>query len=350
MSEIDHTESEIKSLIAENRELGTRVYEIDKELTESRVLADRYKALQSQYKSDLKRLTFMVEGEHIGKDGLVQPQACPFCGNPMGSEKEDSCVQAASVEVKRITPKIADLKSVQKSLKTEILKMETERTGIQLRMTELEERIRKELQPKVDQLREELSKYALALTLRSKKTAYETVSSRIRDNLNEFKSKPEPPNFKINEFYGEEFLKRFHKILDHLLTDCKFDDYRTSEFNLKSFDIIVNNTKKKSYGQGFRAFLNVILSMAMQEYLKEYGTYRPNIFVMDSPVLSLKEDVDDSELASESMKSSLFKYIIEHPCAEQIIIVENDLPPVDYSTVHTEKYTKGHGFWKTNPK
>ena len=89
--------------------------------------------------------------------------------------------------------------------------------------------------------------------------------------------------------------------------------------------------------------------MAVQEYLAQYGEYRPKIFVMDSPVLSLKEDVDDSELASESMKSSLFKYIINHPCAEQIIIIENELPPVDYSTVHMEKYTKGHGFWKTNP-
>ena len=48
--------------------------------------------------------------------------------------------------------------------------------------------------------------------------------------------------------------------------------------------------------------------MAMQEYLKKYGVYRPNIFVMDSPILSLKEDVDASEQASDSMKASLFKY------------------------------------------
>lgn len=201
----------------------------------------------------------------------------------------------------------------------------------------------------MDLLREELSRFSLALTLHSKKTAYEDVSERIRGNLIAFKSKPEPPNFKINEYYGEEFMTRFHAILDKLLKECKFDDYRTSEFDLRAFDIKVNQTKKKSYGQGFRAFLNVILSMAVQEYLAQYGVYRPKIFVMDSPVLSLKEDVDDSELASESMKSSLFKYIINHPCAEQIIIIENELPPVDYSTVRMEKYTRGHGFWKTNP-
>ena len=349
LAEIDHTESEIQTLIEENNRIGAKVYEIDKELTEKKVLDDRYKSLQSQYRSDLKRLTFMVEGEHITSEGVIQPQSCPFCGNPMDAEKEDSCVKAAIAEVERITPQMADLKSVQKSLRIEIAARETERTELYERMTELEEKVRSELQPKADKLREELSKYSMALTLRSKKSAYDTVSGKIRENLNAFKSRPAPPSFKINEFYGEEFMERFHAILDHLLTECNFDDYRTSEFDLKKFDIVVNNTKKKSYGQGFRAFLNVVLSMAVQEYLKKYGTYRPNIFVMDSPVLSLKEDVDDSELASDSMKSSLFKYIISHPCAEQIIIVENDLPPVDYSTVHLEKYTKGHGFWKTNP-
>ena len=349
LAEIDHTESEIKSLIEENKEIGATIYQIDKELTECRVLEDRYRSLQSQYRSDLKRLTFMAEGEHITKDGVVQPQACPFCGNAMGKEKEESCMEAASVEVARITPKIVDLKSVQKSLKTEIADKEAQREKLQARMKELEDKVSQELQPKVDLLREELSRFSLALTLHSKKTAYEDVSERIRGNLIAFKSKPEPPNFKINEYYGEEFMTRFHAILDKLLTECKFDDYRTSEFDLKAFDIKVNQTKKKSYGQGFRAFLNVILSMAVQEYLAQYGEYRPKIFVMDSPVLSLKEDVDDSELASESMKSSLFKYIINHPCAEQIIIIENELPPVDYSTVRMEKYTKGHGFWKTNP-
>lgn len=349
LAEIDHTESEIQVLIEENNRIGAKVYEIDKKLTENRVLENRYKSLQSQYRSDLKRLTFMVEGEHLTKEGTTQPQSCPFCGNPMEPETEDSCVKAAIIEVERIIPKIADLKSVQKSLKTEIAGKETERAELKARMMELEDRVRSELQPKVDLLREELSKYSMVLTLRSKKAAYETVSEKIRENLNVFKSKPEPPSFKINDFYGEEFKERFHAILDHLLTECRFDDYRTSEFDLKKFDLEVNKTKKKAYGQGFRAFLNVILSIAVQEYLKKYGTYRPNIFVMDSPVLSLKEDVDDSELASDSMKASLFKYIINHPCAEQIIIVENDLPPVDYSTVHLEKYIKGHGFWKTNP-
>jgi len=139
------------------------------------------------------------------------------------------------------------------------------------------------------------------------------------------------------------------KLTDNLLIACKFDGFREAYFDLNAFDVVINGTRKKSQGQGYRAFINVIVSMAMQEYLREYGVYRPNIFVMDSPILSLKEDVDASELASDSMKSSLFKYFISHPCAEQIIIIENEVPNLDYAGVNMRRFSKGNGFWKTDP-
>ena len=77
--------------------------------------------------------------------------------------------------------------------------------------------------------------------------------------------------------------------------------------------------------------------------------HKPEIFVIDSPVLSLKEDVDDTELATEGMKASLFNYILQHPCANQIIIIENELPEADYSSAYLREFTKENGFWKTSP-
>ena len=349
LSEIDHTESEIQNIINENKIIGSKIYDIDKELTEYKVLENRYKSLQSQYRSDLKRLTFMVEGEELINNTILHQQECPFCGNYMNPETEESCVKAAKFELERLYPKITDLKSVQKNLLTEISIKEEQRKTLQQKMNYLEEKVQSELQPLVDKLRNELLKYSNALSILNKKAAYESVSNKIRENLNVYKSKPDPPVININQLFGETFLKNIHSIIDTLLIECKFDNYHISEFDIKKFDIKVNNTKKKSFGQGFRAFLNVILSIGIQEYLKKYGKYRPNIFVLDSPILSLKEDIDYSDLASESMKSALFKYLINNPCAEQIIIIENELPPIDYKSAHLIKYSKGHGFWKTNP-
>lgn len=105
---------------------------------------------------------------------------------------------------------------------------------------------------------------------------------------------------------------------------------------------MMNGDKIINFGTG-KCFIGSVIIMKFD------GVYRPNIFVMDSPILSLKEDVDASELASDSMKSSLFKYFISHPCAEQIIIIENEVPNLDYAGVNMRRFSKGNGFWKTDP-
>lgn len=40
---------------------------------------------------------------------------------------------------------------------------------------------------------------------------------------------------------------------------------------------------------------------------------------------------------------------ISHPCAEQIIIIENEVPNLDYAGVNMRRFSKGNGFWKTDP-
>lgn len=350
LSELDHTESEISDIIQKNKEIGNQIYHLDEEIAEKEVLQNRYKSLQSQYSSDLKRLTFMVEGEIRKKDFVSEaPRECPFCGNHLSEDKTDSCIEAATAEIEKLEPKMADLKSVQKSLKNELDKITAERDRLKALMDELEEQVQQELQPKVDELRTTMADYAVALANHSSLSALGRAQTTIRENLTEYKSKAEPPKFTIKEYFDQEFMERFQTILDNLLIACKFDGFREAYFDLNTFDVVINGTRKKSQGQGYRAFINVIVSMAMQEYLREYGVYRPNIFVMDSPILSLKEDVDASELASDSMKSSLFKYFISHPCAEQIIIIENEVPNLDYAGVNMRRFSKGNGFWKTDP-
>ncbi|WP_302538326.1 hypothetical protein [Clostridium saudiense] len=73
------------------------------------------------------------------------------------------------------------------------------------------------------------------------------------------------------------------------------------------------------------------------------------MLIIDSPILSLKEKSD--EKASDSMKSSLFKYLVDNQNSGQTIIIENDIPDIDYSKVNVIKFTKDknngrYGFFK----
>ena len=70
----------------------------------------------------------------------------------------------------------------------------------------------------------------------------------------------------------------------------------------------------------------------MSENAKHYIPF----LILDSPLLSLKE-VDES--CSDSMKNGLFEYIINNQSCGQTIIVENDIPDLDYKNVNIIRFT-----------
>lgn len=61
------------------------------------------------------------------------------------------------------------------------------------------------------------------------------------------------------------------------------------------------------------------------------------MLIVDSPILSLKER--GTEKATDSMKSSLFRYFLQNQNRGQIIIVENDIPELDYSNANVIRFT-----------
>jgi hypothetical protein len=56
--------------------LADELVDIDEQLAESRLLQNRYKALRTQYRSDIRRLTFIAEGD-LEQGKMKHPAACP---------------------------------------------------------------------------------------------------------------------------------------------------------------------------------------------------------------------------------------------------------------------------------
>ena len=84
------------------------------------------------------------------------------------------------------------------------------------------------------------------------------------------------------------------------------------------------------------------MALAVQEMLSDYDLHKTNLLVMDSPILSLKEKEENvgTQVTSDSMRSGLFQYMIDRQEMAQIIILENDVPNLDYSTAHCVHFTK----------
>ena len=305
------------------------------------MLLDRNNSLLSQYEADIKRLTFIVEGD-IHQGGIPVLKMCPFCNGELTKEKGESCIDAAVAEVEIIERQIKDLRSVQKSIQVEIEDLHKERDLAIAKRHKIDTMIRGELRPQIDQLRNHLAEYTLALNQHKAKEMIDAFSDVLIKELEDTQKDEEGTyKFDLKSKFTEVFLETLNKELKNLLEQCNFEHFTGVRFDTDDYDVVVNGHLKRSQGQGFRAFLNTILAVAIQNCLAEFDHYKFDIMVIDSPILSLKERDDDSNgKMSETMKNGLFRYFVEHKAERQTIIIENVIPEINYSGVNQIEFTK----------
>lgn len=331
MSEIDSAEGEISIAVSESRELAKQITVIDKKISEGIMMMERYRVLQNQYQSDIARLTFIVEGE-INHASLPKIAKCPFCNGELAKEEEESCVEAAKVEVERIVPQINDLAEAMDDLQDELDSLKAEREVLESQRNEKENIINAELNPMVDELRRTLEEYSRKLQVFQEHKTYsnmiEDMGIRLR-NLEDTVNQKE--HYDIKAVYEEHsIIEEFEKLFFDILNECEFDGLERAIFSFSKFDVRVNEKDKFRYGQGYRAFINTVLLLTLHEYMHLKGEYNLGMLIIDSPTLTLKEHPVDDE-ASDGMKKALFKYMAKHQREdEQIIIIENDIPDIDY--------------------
>lgn len=148
----------------------------------------------------------------------------------------------------------------------------------------------------------------------------------------------------VKEKFKEVFKELLDTEVDELLRYCDYQNYLDSYFDIDSYDIVVNGHEKKSQGKGFRAFLNTILAVAMENCLEKMGYYHPALFVVDSPILSLKEkDSKRDSYVTEPMKEHLFRYFLIRKNSPQTIVIENEIPSIDYEGANIIHFTKNKG-------
>lgn len=64
--------------------------------------------MRTQYRSDIRCLTFIAEGDIEGEK-VKKPVSCPYRGAGVSQEKRESYVEPAKAEVEKLIPKISAL-------------------------------------------------------------------------------------------------------------------------------------------------------------------------------------------------------------------------------------------------
>ena len=80
--ELSKIEKEITTEISNSKNTLSKIIDIKNRIAECNLLLNRYAELRSQYKADIKRLSFIVEGE-INLSNISPLEKCPFCNGEM---------------------------------------------------------------------------------------------------------------------------------------------------------------------------------------------------------------------------------------------------------------------------
>ena len=337
MAEISTNEKRINSSIEGNQKILAQLYEKNENLSECNVLLNRYDELTTQYDADLKRLNFIVDGE--ANLNASFSTHCPFCDGEVVVKKNQNYIDAAKSDYKKIKLQAKDLESASKELRSEKLSLEQEIGTLMAKKKSIEELIEKELKPQVFNLKEKLSTYKDAIECQKEIDILKKLSEQKTADMIENDTDEESElKFKVKEHLDYSFINELSNGIKSFLENCNYDNLLSVIFDKADMDIVINGKKKSSNGKGYNAYFNSVVAIVLSRYMESKAKYSPDFLVLDSPILSLKEK--ETKKPSETMRNTLFENIVDNQKGIQTIVIENEIPEINYKDANIIHFTK----------
>lgn len=344
INRIKATEAKILSASAKSKEILRQIIELQEQTAECHLLQGRYATLRGQYVSDIKRLSFIVNGE-VEMQKVAHNTICPFCDGKIPVKTKKSYIESAQAELHRITSQMNGLIETEKELASEKNEISVELAELERQREDIEKMIQEELQPKADELKKIHDGYRVYIQIQHELNVIADFATSWETDLRELPNENESESeYHPKELLDKDFQERIDKLLKDALTECHFPNLTTARLNLSSFDVEINGRKKQNFnGQGYTSFLNSIIAISFRQYLAKYAVYDPGLLVIDTPLLGLDQGVSD--VSPESMRASLYTYFTNHQDCGQIILLDNmkDVPAIDFESTGTNviTFTKG---------
>lgn len=298
---------------------------------------EAYDELTTQYDADLKRLNFIVDGE--ANLNASFSTHCPFCDGEVVVKKNQNYIDAAKSDYKKIKLQAKDLESASKELRSEKLSLEQEIGTLMAKKKSIEELIEKELKPQVFNLKEKLSAYKDAIGCQKEIDILKKLSEQKTADMIENDTDEESElKFKVKEHLDYSFINELSNGIKSFLENCNYDNLLSVIFDKADMDIVINGKKKSSNGKGYNAYFNSVVAIVLSRYMESKAKYSPDFLVLDSPILSLKEK--EAKKPSETMRNTLFENIVDNQKGIQTIVIENEIPEINYKDANIIHFTK----------
>ena len=290
VDKIDKLNEQIYERINNIHSIQQDITKISQQIEEMTVYIARFKNLHSEYIGDIKRLSFIVNGEQQLKH-IQGKRKCPFCNQTINSNENHNHTKAAQAELSRIMEQLESLEQSTKDVKNKKHSLEQKQRDKEERLSHLSQKLQKEMKPELKSLREQQERYQNYLLLKNQEKIYKDLISEWSDEINQIDNEKEKhPEYHPLEHFPEHFTAEIAHIVHSILKKCDYSDLENVRFDLKNFEIEINGIQKSdNHGKGYRAFLNTVVNLAFREYMFENAVYSSWLDIIDTPFLGLDE-------------------------------------------------------------
>lgn len=324
-------EEKISAAISNSQSLLSSMMVKKERLTECQMLISRYAALKTQYSADIKRLSFIVDGETVMQH-MPHDANCPFCNGKMPTQKTKSYIDAARSELSRIVAQYNDFADAEKDIEQQIKELQAEIALLAEQKGSIEDLIAEKLKPQAKALSETINAYRVYIQLNNELEVIHRLADGWNTDLRDMQNEEESDiKYKPMEKFDDRFWSGMDAALYDILTECKYTPLVSARFSKSSFDLEINGQAKAlTQGKGYCSILNTIVVMAFRKFMMENAVYNPGLHIIDTPLHGIDEGTKNE--TSESVQAALFQYFIDSREMGQLIIVENErtLPQLDY--------------------
>lgn len=338
-------QEQIDELTALRREALNAQGEVEAYAAQLRTMQQRFLDLKSTYVTDIRRLEAIEEGGFLLQ--RFEDQPCPLCGALPGYQHKphpladvDLQLKAARAEIAKIRRDMGDLEVTLASLKAEADELEIIGLSFGVEALGYFEEIQR-LRPKEASLRtgykadirllEEIDRVIDLSVRRMELDAKRAGIAAVKYG----QQKADGLVIGIDGPTGHKFSKVVERVLD----SWNYPGLEAVTWNDHIYDIAINGKVRGRNGKGVKALLRSAFAVAYAVYCMEEGLPHPGFVVLDSPLLTYREELNDDDepltaeeraIAATSLDECFYKHLYSISRFCQVYIIENKTPPTEF--------------------
>jgi hypothetical protein len=325
-----------------------------KRQSRKRVIDELYKRsdlLKSHYLTDVARLKSTIETSILlNEDNHSTIGNCPLCNGIIKEECSiadiNKIIDSCSKEIQKIESLIQELLESEKNLKDEFSDISFEVSNLEKHIDnysiELDTGVGFEMGRIIEQINKQNDKKSIVLGALLK-----------FEQLDKFKKEKEKLEYSLpNSNTKESFehistatLTPLSKSIGTVLKGYNYPNLTDVSYSEEKNDFVISGEDRNLSGKGYRAIIYSAFILALQELISKKN-YSIGVPIIDSPLVTYRKPKNEGEKTiSDDLAMDFYRYITNKNELEQIIIIENEEPPIDIKEkINHIKFSRNHGF------